>query len=299
MRFRLLCIVCFCSLFGGAGAVFAGEIAFGNCRDQIMQLVQEKYAFLDTSVHTTTIISGSMGVVEKEFLSLDRHSRIEEVDQTDPKRKKIIRLSKLLVVKQFYPDRGVVRIRIISFSKGAHPQFKKVLSDALKQKPTGLILDLRDNRGGLLDETAKITNMLLRLRVTIFTRKKRGVVARIYRSFLEDVTDGLPIVVWVNKHTVSAAEIVAAALQDHKRATIIGQKTYGKGTAQTRFTLCDGRYFWLTTGYWYRPNGNHVHGTGVTPDIFLNKNEKKRYKNIPQKIFDELERLSNLQGQPN
>ncbi len=134
---------------------------------------------------------------------------------------------------------------------------------------TGLILDLRNNPGGLLNSAVAVSDLFLDSGI-IVTAKGRTAESRFTREAHEgDVLDGAAIVVLVNGGSASASEIVAAALQDHDRATIVGTTTFGKGLVQTVMPLSRGRAVKLTTSRYYTPSGDSIHGIGVTPDIIV------------------------------
>jgi len=137
------------------------------------------------------------------------------------------------------------------------------------QTLTGLVLDLRNNPGGILDSAVGISDMFLDDGV-IVTAQGRTPESRFTRyAKTGDVLDGASIVVLVNGGSASAAEIVAGALQDHGRATIVGTTTFGKGLVQTVMPLSKGRAVKLTTSRYYTPSGDSIHESGVVPDIVV------------------------------
>ena len=134
---------------------------------------------------------------------------------------------------------------------------------------TGLILDLRNNPGGILDSAVEISDLFLDEGV-IVSAQGRTPESRFTRSASRgDVLDGAAMVVLVNGGSASASEIVAGALQDHNRATIIGTTTFGKGLVQTVMPLSKGRAVKLTTSRYYTPSGDSIHGEGVSPDLVV------------------------------
>jgi carboxyl-terminal processing protease len=134
---------------------------------------------------------------------------------------------------------------------------------------TGLILDLRNNPGGILDSAVEISDLFLDDGV-IVSAQGRTPESRFTRSASRgDVLDGAAMVVLVNGGSASASEIVAGALQDHNRATIIGTTTFGKGLVQTVMPLSRGRAVKLTTSRYYTPSGDSIHGEGVSPDLVV------------------------------
>jgi carboxyl-terminal processing protease len=141
----------------------------------------------------------------------------------------------------------------------------------LAQQPRALILDLRDNGGGFLDEAIQIADFFLGEGL-IATEKTASGQTRRFTSRDGDFAEKVPMVVLVNQRSASASEIVAGALQDRGRAVLIGQRTFGKGSVQRLFTLSDGSQLRVTQGAWYTPNETPIerHGSeqsGLQPDI--------------------------------
>ncbi|NNF40152.1 MAG: S41 family peptidase [Woeseiaceae bacterium] len=133
----------------------------------------------------------------------------------------------------------------------------------------GLVLDLRNNPGGVLDAAVDVSDLFLNAGV-IVTAEGRTFEARFTRSAHRgDILDGAPIVVLVNKGSASASEIVAGALQDHNRALVVGTPTFGKGLVQTVMPLSKGRALKLTTSRYYTPSGDSIHEVGIVPDVFV------------------------------
>jgi carboxyl-terminal processing protease len=133
----------------------------------------------------------------------------------------------------------------------------------------GLVMDLRNNPGGVLDAAVDVSDLFLDSGV-IVSADGRTADSRFRRSAHRgDVLDGAEIVVLVNQGSASASEIVAGALQDHGRATVIGTPTFGKGLVQTVMPLSKGRAIKLTTSRYYTPSGDSIHETGITPDVFV------------------------------
>ena len=133
----------------------------------------------------------------------------------------------------------------------------------------GLVLDLRNNPGGVLDAAVDVSDLFLDSGI-IVSANGRTADARFRRSAHRgDVLDGAEMIVLVNEGSASAAEIVAGALQDHGRATVIGTPTFGKGLVQTVMPLSKGRAIKLTTSRYYTPSGDSIHETGITPDVYV------------------------------
>jgi carboxyl-terminal processing protease len=132
---------------------------------------------------------------------------------------------------------------------------------------TGLILDLRNNPGGILDAAIEVSELFL-TRGGIVSADGRTAEARFTREATTgDILEGVAMVVLVNKGSASASEIVAGALQDHHRALIVGMPTFGKGLVQTVMPLSGGRAIKLTTSHYFTPSGDSINGVGIEPDI--------------------------------
>ncbi len=184
-------------------------------------------------------------------------------------RRQIIRMAS--VHKEFLsPSFGYVRVS--QFSENTARELSRAvddLQDANDGMLQGLVLDLRNNPGGVLDSAVDVADLFLNSGV-IVTADGRSVDSRFTRSAHRgDILDGATMVVLVNKGSASASEIVAGALQDHDRALIVGTKTFGKGLVQTVVPLSKGRAIKLTTSRYYTPSGDSIHDVGVEPDVYI------------------------------
>lgn len=133
----------------------------------------------------------------------------------------------------------------------------------------GVVIDLRDNGGGLLDEAIGIVDLFVDEGAIVRTRGRRGRVLDVARAHRPGTERSLPLAVLINKGSASASEIVAGALQDHGRAVIVGERSYGKGSVQAPFELDDGSLLKITTALYYTPNDRLIQASGITPDIFV------------------------------
>ena len=133
----------------------------------------------------------------------------------------------------------------------------------------GLVLDLRNNPGGVLDAAVDVTDLFLDSGIIVSADGRSDESRFIRAAHRGDILDGSSIVVLVNEGSASASEIVAGALQDHGRALVIGTSTFGKGLVQTVMPLSKGRAIKLTTSRYYTPSGASIHGTGITPDVYI------------------------------
>ncbi|MGI9308306.1 MAG: S41 family peptidase, partial [Gammaproteobacteria bacterium] len=138
-----------------------------------------------------------------------------------------------------------------------------------KNDLSGLVLDLRNNPGGVLEAAVDVSDIFLDEGI-IVTANGRGPDANFVHKAREgDLMENARLVVLVNEGSASASEIVAGALQDNERATIVGSQTFGKGSVQTVMPLSKGRAIKLTTSHYYTPSGDSIHGQGITPDLEL------------------------------
>lgn len=171
------------------------------------------------------------------------------------------------IVESEMREDGVAYVRLTSFSRNAGVQLRDTVDELLEQEPTGLVLDLRDNPGGFLDEAVTIADIFLRDGVVLYERSSTLDANEVYRSDDGDLAESIPLVVLVNAGSASASEIVAGAVQDRDRGILVGETTFGKGSVQLPSTLSDGSELRVTVARWYTPNDNSIGGQGITPDI--------------------------------
>jgi carboxyl-terminal processing protease len=164
------------------------------------------------------------------------------------------------------PGSSIVHLRISSFASGASRQLDSALAAIKAQGTTGLILDLRNNPGGLLDEAVSVASRFLPNANVLLLKDSSGKVTPIPVQRGVTVTD-LPTVVLVNQGTASGAEIVAGALKDAGRARVIGETTFGTGTVLSQFSLSDGSALVLAIQEWLTPSGRTTWHVGLTPDV--------------------------------
>jgi carboxyl-terminal processing protease len=143
----------------------------------------------------------------------------------------------------------------------------KKIKEKLGSELKGMVLDLRNNPGGLLDQAIKISDQFLNQGEIVSTRSRRGGDAQRFNSKKGDLADKLPIVVLINGGSASASEIVAGALQDHRRAIVLGTRSFGKGSVQTIIPLSGHGAIRLTTAHYYTPSGRSIQAKGIDPDI--------------------------------
>jgi carboxyl-terminal processing protease len=188
-------------------------------------------------------------------------------------------------------------IRLSQFQEKTNGEFEKAmkaLEEANKEGMKGLVLDLRNNPGGLLDQAVKIADHFIEsgLIVSMDGRKEEQKM-KFYAHPRGDNFSRYPLVVLVNGGSASASEIVAGAIQDHGRGIILGTQTFGKGSVQTIFPLKDGSGLRLTTARYYTPNGRSIQAKGIVPDIIvkLSQPEEEKVSPPPKQITEkDLER---------
>jgi carboxyl-terminal processing protease len=172
---------------------------------------------------------------------------------------------------KWHREGNVGYIRISAFNEETDSGLEKAVRDLKKQigpSLKGYVIDLRNNPGGLLDQAVEVSDDLLNKGEVVSTRGRHPEDTQRYDAKPGDITDGKPIVVLVNGGTASASEIVAGALQDHKRATIEGMTSFGKGSVQTIIPLGEsGGALRLTTARYYTPSGRSIQAEGIVPDI--------------------------------
>ncbi len=160
-------------------------------------------------------------------------------------------------------------LRITQFNENTFTGLQQALKDLRKQSPgmKGLVLDLRNNPGGLLEQAVAVSDAFLDKGEVVSTRGRSSDSIKRFNSHEGDLLAGLPVVVLINAGSASASEIVAGALQDHKRAIVMGNKSFGKGSVQTVIPIPDHGAIRLTTARYYTPSGNSIQAKGITPDI--------------------------------
>jgi carboxyl-terminal processing protease len=163
-------------------------------------------------------------------------------------------------------DNDIGYIRLREFGSLASDELTKDLEELLAQNPRGIILDLRFNPGGWLDQALKVSDIFLDDGVILTQRWKNG-SEQVFEAEAGGIGEEIPLVVLVDRGSASASEIVSGALQDQGRAILIGEKTFGKGAVQTVHTLSDGSQLMVTSAMWFTPNDRLIHGEGLSPDI--------------------------------
>ena len=162
-------------------------------------------------------------------------------------------------------DEGIGYVHLREFSATATEQLEESLRQILAEHPKGLVLDLRNNPGGWLDQAVRVADLFLDDGVILIERSYDG--EEIFRSYDGDLAEDVPLVVLVNGGSASASEIAAGAIQARGRGILIGERTLGKGSVQRPYRLSDGSELRVTVARWYTPNDVAIHGQGLTPDV--------------------------------
>ena len=187
----------------------------------------------------------------------------------EPFKVKITRaVIKIRSVRSRMEGEDIGYVRITSFNEQAGPDLEKAVAKLKEEtKLRGLVLDLRNNPGGLLEQSVAVADAFLESGEVVSTRARRPDDSQRFNAKEGDIAKGIPIVVLVNRGSASASEIVAGALQDHRRAIIMGSRTFGKGSVQTVIPLGPHGAIRLTTAHYYTPAGRSIQAKGIDPNI--------------------------------
>ncbi|MDH4570311.1 S41 family peptidase [Pseudomonas sp. BN414] len=177
---------------------------------------------------------------------------------------------KVKSVKSQLLEKGYGYLRITQFQVNTGEEVGKALAKLRKEngsRLSGLVLDLRNNPGGVLQSAVEVSDHFLRKGLIVYTKGRIANSELRFSADPADASDGVPLVVLINGGSASAAEIVAGALQDHKRGVLMGTDSFGKGSVQTVLPLNNDRALKLTTALYYTPNGRSIQAQGIVPDI--------------------------------
>jgi carboxyl-terminal processing protease len=183
------------------------------------------------------------------------------------------------------PDR-VVYVRLRVFQESSAPELRRALDLAVESTAgrggvAGVLLDLRDNPGGLLSAAVLVADEFLERGVIVSTRARGGRLLREQSAGTAGTRPNWPLVVLLNGYSASAAEIVAGALHDHKRAVLVGTRTFGKGSVQNVIDLPDGSALKLTTALYYTPSGRSIQAEGIEPDVLVDQLDPRQLAQTP------------------
>ena len=205
---------------------------------------------------------------------------------------------KVASVRQRLLEPGYGYIRIAQFQSSTGADVKNSLDKLLsKGALKGLVLDLRNNPGGVLSASVDVAGLFMDEGNVVYTEGRVSSSDARYDAAPLDATDGAPMVVLINQGSASASEIVAGALQDHSRAVIMGTQSFGKGSVQSILPMSDSRAIKLTTAVYFTPNGRSIQAEGIVPDILVERATITAYDNTQRTTEADLSgHLSNANG---
>ena len=171
-------------------------------------------------------------------------------------------------IQGLFLEPGLAYIRITNFQSKTTKDLKKMLSELEEDASIkGLVLDLRNNPGGLLDQAVSVSDVFLEEGMVVYTKGRIPEQNMTFQAHANNGKNNYPLVILVNEGSASASEIVAGAIQDHKRGVIVGSTTFGKGSVQTILPMPGGSGIRLTTARYYTPEGRSIQATGIVPDV--------------------------------
>jgi carboxyl-terminal processing protease len=190
------------------------------------------------------------------------------------------------VVKSHLEGGDIAYIRITSFNEQTDSGVRKAIAQLKQQsgdKLRGIVLDLRNNPGGLLDQAVAVSDDFIDQGEIVSTRARHPEDSQRWNAKGGDIISGLPMVVLINGGSASASEIVAGALQDHQRAILVGTRSFGKGSVQTVIPLPGNGAMRLTTARYYTPSGRSIQGLGITPDVEVRSSREEKPHFLPDR----------------
>jgi carboxyl-terminal processing protease len=187
---------------------------------------------------------------------------------------------------------NIAYIHVFCFNEKTSEEFEKILKKIQSKKIKGLIIDLRNNPGGLLDEAIQMCRFFIENGKIVEIRGRHD--DEVFEAIGKDWMYGIPMILLINGRSASASEIMAGALKDHKRAIIMGERSYGKGSVQNQIDLSQGGIL-LTTAHFYTPDGHIIHKKGIAPDIIMNDVRDKIFTKEDPLILRAIEVLQNKQ----
>ena len=227
--------------------------------------------------------------------------RVVREKEDEPKDITITRAQiKIRSVKYTDLEDGYAYVKITSFIENTARDLEKVLDEhtSKNKKLNGLIIDMRRNPGGLLDQAIKVSDLFLKEGVIVSTIGRNKNEKEIAMASKKAKYPNVPIIIMVNESTASASEIVSGALQDNKRALIVGEKTFGKGSVQSVLRLGDGSGLKITVARYYTPSGVSIQAEGINPDIELQDIDPEVFSKaiVPSKATREKDIAGHLKG---
>jgi carboxyl-terminal processing protease len=195
-------------------------------------------------------------------LTIQRAGEDEPVDLTITREE----ISLRSVTQRYYEDEGILHLRLSQFSQDAANRIKQAVEEARPRGLRGIVMDVRNNPGGLLDQAIGVTSQFLPDGNVLLEQDRNG-SRKPYAVKSGGAATDVPLVVLINHGSASSAEVFSGAIQDHGRGTLVGAQTFGTGTVLTSYDLRDGSSLLLGFAYWLTPNGRMIRENGITPDV--------------------------------
>lgn len=282
---------------GDDGYIVVSSVTPGGPAEAAGILAEDKITEVDgesitgkTAADVSALVKGEEGT--DVTLTIFRESTGEVLEKTVTRQD-----IQVQTVSWCMMDDNIGYISITNFRENTHNQFKEALDTLEAEGMEKLVLDLRNNTGGLVKSAHEIGEELLPEGIMVYTMDKEG---NREDTLCDDVYNDVPMVVLVNGNSASAAEILAGAIQDTGRGELIGTTTFGKGLVQRLFTLPDGSGLNVTIQKYYTPNGTSIHGVGITPDYEVELPEEyAQQTNIPAEADTQLQKAVEVLSEKN
>ena len=282
---------------GDDGYIVVSSVTPGGPAEAAGILAEDKITEVDgesitgkTAADVSSLVKGEEGT--DVTLTIFRESTGEVLEKTVTRQDIQVK-----TVSWSMMDDNIGYISITNFRENTYSQFKEALDMLEAEGMEKLVLDLRNNTGGLVKSAHEIGEELLPEGIMVYTMDKEG---NREDTLCDDVYNDVPMVVLVNGNSASAAEILAGAIQDTGRGELIGTTTFGKGLVQRLFTLPDGSGLNVTIQKYYTPNGTSIHGVGITPDYEVELPEEyAQQTNIPAEADTQLQKAVEVLSEKN
>lgn len=282
---------------GDDGYIVVSSVTPGGPAEAAGILAEDKITEVDgesitgkTAADVSALVKGEEGT--DVTLTIFRESTGEVLEKTVTRQDIQVK-----TVSWSMMDDNIGYISITNFRENTYSQFKEALDTLEAEGMEKLVLDLRNNTGGLVKSAHEIGEELLPEGIMVYTMDKEG---NREDTLCDDVYNDVPMVVLVNGNSASAAEILAGAIQDTGRGELIGTTTFGKGLVQRLFTLPDGSGLNVTIQKYYTPNGTSIHGVGITPDYEVELPEEyAQQTNIPTEADTQLQKAVEVLSEKN
>lgn len=197
-------------------------------------------------------------------------------------------------VKSEMLENDIAYVRLYTFGDKTTKELKEALEELMDQNPKGLIIDLRNNGGGYLVTAVEVTSEFISEDKVVLYEEYNDQPRETFETLDNGLAIDIPLVVLINEYSASASEIVAGAIQDHERGLLVGEKSFGKGSVQQWIPLIDNQgAVKVTTARWLTPNGRHIHGAGLTPDVVVKRDEETATTEDDPQLDKAIELLKN------